>query len=232
MNVHYIQHVAFEGLGYIQEWLNENGHSVSGTHFFNDDQVLPDVSKIDVLIVMGGPMGVYDEQEYPWLQEEKLFITNCIQSGKKVLGICLGAQLLAVCLGADVKTATNKEVGWFRVSPTEESNKLSWFYDLFRSNPIVFHWHGDKLEIPENGSLNLLSSEGNNNQAFCYNNNVVGLQFHAEVTERSIHDLLLNCRGEIIPSDFVQTEQEILSQTKHIRSLNNIMREVLNHLFA
>ena len=139
MKVHYLQHVFFEGLGYIENWLTKNNHTISSTRFYEHGYRLPEAENIDVLIVMGGPMGVYDEDRFPWLKEEKTFIRNCIQSGKKVLGICLGAQLIADCLGAKVDKAAHKEIGWFPVTPTEECKQLVWFYELFKGNPTVFH---------------------------------------------------------------------------------------------
>jgi GMP synthase-like glutamine amidotransferase len=120
MNVHYFQHVSFESPGYILNWLTEKGHTVTATKFYEQDFSLPDLSSIDALIVMGGPMGVYDEHLYPWLRKEKGFIEDAIHAGKKVLGICLGGQLIATCLGAYVNTAPQKEIGWFSVYATNE----------------------------------------------------------------------------------------------------------------
>lgn len=228
MKVHYLQHVPFEGLGYIETWLKENDFRISATRFYEPAHYFPEVEEIDALIIMGGPMGVYDEHKYPWLHEEKVFIEDCIRAGKKVLGICLGAQLLAVCLGANVYTATYKELGWFRVAPTEMSKKVSWFYRLFQDHPMVFHWHGDKFEIPYDGSFSLLSSEANNNQAFFHSENVIGLQFHLEITEDGVRDMLQHCRKDLAPSsDFVQPEQTILEHLDHIKKLNGTMAEIL-----
>lgn len=229
MKIHYLQHVNFEGLGYIETWLKENNHSISVTRFYEPDNCLPSVSEIDALIIMGGSMGVYDDNAYAWLYKERIFIEDCIQSGKKVLGICLGAQLMAVCLGANVYTATNKEIGWFPVIPTEESKQVSWFYDLFKNNPTVFHWHGDKFEIPYDGSINLLSSEANTNQAFCYNENVIGLQFHLEVTEETTALMLENGASELVNKPHIQTVQEIQNGTKYIKQCNNIMSNILSN---
>lgn len=190
MNIHYLQHVPFEGLGYIETWLIENNHEISLTRFYEPDYSLPSASEIDALIVMGGPMGVYDTEKHHWLEEEKALIKACLQAGKKVLGICLGAQLIADCLGAHINTAPHKEIGWFPVIPTEDSKEQSWLYELFQQNPVVFHWHGDRFEIPA-GCLNLLSSEANTNQAFSYDENVIGLQFHLEVTAETITLMLV-----------------------------------------
>ncbi len=99
MNIHWLQHVPFEGLGCIEPWLAENGHDVTCTRLWAGD-VFPNLGKIDGLIVMGGPMGVYDDAEYPWLAAEKAFIKQTIDQNKPVLGICLGAQLIADVLGS------------------------------------------------------------------------------------------------------------------------------------
>ncbi|WP_316833055.1 type 1 glutamine amidotransferase [Pedobacter aquatilis] len=165
MKVHYLQHVDFEGPAYIESWCEQKHHEISGTRFFEADYELPLLNSFDILIVLGGPMSVYDETDYPWLKTEKDFISSCIAAGKKVVGICLGAQLSAVCLGAKVIKAANKEIGWFPVYPTENCLQKAWFYDLFSANPKVFHWHGETFQIPAN-SMDLLSSEANPNQAF------------------------------------------------------------------
>lgn len=228
MKIHYLQHAPFEGLGYMEIWLKQNNHSISSTLFYTANYILPAVSEIDALIVMGGPMGIYDDEQHPWLPEEKTFITNCIQASKKVLGICLGAQLIAGCLGAKVSKANHKEIGWFPVIPTEESIQISWFYKLFKNNPIAFHWHGDMFQIPKK-ALHLLSSEANNNQAFCYKDRVIGLQFHLEVTEETMVLLLEHASCDLKNKPFVQTVVEIESGAKHIKSCNEIMASILSH---
>lgn len=93
MRAHYLQHVSFEGLGSIETWLKGFGYEISCTQFFKVG-VLPDLRDIDLLVVMGGPMSVNNEEEYPWLVQEKAFIRSAIELGKPVLGICLGAQLI------------------------------------------------------------------------------------------------------------------------------------------
>lgn len=232
MKVHYLQHVSFEGLGYIETWLQENGHVITATCFYEADHLLPRVEEIDALIIMGGPMSVYDEHLYSWLHKEKIFIEDCIRAGKKVLGVCLGAQLMAVCLGAHVYTTLNKEIGWFPVMPTEECRKVPWLYELFRDEPPVFHWHGEKFEIPYDGSLNLLFSGANNNQAFYHNAGVIGLQFHLEVTEETVARMLEGSAAELINTPYIQTADTINHKTGHIRRCNEMMAAILQHWLA
>lgn len=114
MRIHYLQHVPFEGLGTMESYFLQRGHRLSSTHFYLEKPP-PSVAEFDWLVVMGGPMGVYDEIKFPWLTEEKSFIGKSIKSGKIVLGICLGAQLIADVLGAGVFKNQYREIGWFPI---------------------------------------------------------------------------------------------------------------------
>ncbi len=229
MNVHYFQHVPFEGPGYILTWLQEQGHNISATHFFETPYAFPRLSEIDVLIVMGGPMSVYDDHLYPWLQEEKAFIEDAIRDGKKVLGICLGAQLAALCLGAYVPTALRKEIGWYPVHPTEEAGKAApGICKLLEQQPVVFHWHGDKFDIPY-GGYELAYSEANSNQGFVYNRHVLGLQFHAEMTAEGIDLMLQQGSRELMPGAYIQDAATIRAGTGHIEAGHQLMGRILEY---
>ena len=114
MRLQYLQHVPFETPGYCLEWVQNNQIKIKGTHLYQND-CLPELDTFDILIVMGGPMGVYDENKYPWLEQEKQFLMDVILSGKKILGICLGAQLLAHVLGAGVVKNEEKEIMCSRI---------------------------------------------------------------------------------------------------------------------
>src|SRR2546428_2396131 len=124
MNIHYFQHVPFEGLGCIEDWANRKSHVLSSTRFF-EKHTLSDLKTIDWLIVMGGPMGVYDESEYLWLKEEKEFIKKAIDANKVVIGICLGSQLIAEVLGAKVYKNKFTEIGWFPVEVFEGTKQFN-----------------------------------------------------------------------------------------------------------
>ena len=178
------------------------------------------------LLVMGGPMGVNDETEYPWLDREKAFIRQAVEQGRVILGICLGAQLLASVCGAPVYRHRQKEIGWFPV--TLNSGAPDWAKNIFPPEFIAFHWHGDTFDIPAEAEL-IVSSAACKNQGFVIGDRIMGLQFHPEMTSEGVAALADSCRSEIIPSTWVQTEQQILEGRRHLVSANRIMEKLLDH---
>lgn len=227
MRIHYLQHVPFEGLGSMQAYFSECGYPVSVTRQHLGEQ-LPDVDELDWLIIMGGPMGVGDSDEYDWLTEECSFIRSSIDAGKVVLGICLGAQLIATALGGEVTRNACPEIGWFPVTPSEDADRTL-IGDLFDSAPEVFHWHGDTFSLPA-GTSQLLESEACKNQAFTLDNRVVGLQFHLETTPDSARALIDNCGKALEASRFVQTPDEIMGTQKKFEGINTRMRAILHRI--
>ncbi|MGH8657760.1 MAG: type 1 glutamine amidotransferase [Gammaproteobacteria bacterium] len=226
MRVHYLQHVPFERLGSIAPWLEAAGCEITNTRFFESAE-LPDPKMIDLLVVMGGPMSVNDEHEFPWLVPEKQFIRDAINSGKPVLGICLGAQLIASAMGASVYRNRVKEIGWFQIHGVS-SNDSSIF--SFPPAENVFHWHGETFDLPS-GAIRLARSDGCENQAFQLGKSVIGLQFHLETTPESAQEIISNCRDELVPSKYRQTEEEILSAKREsYKSINQQMGNVLSFL--
>lgn len=227
MKIHHLQHVPFEDLGSIKPALREKGHQLSATHLYKNES-LPDVEDIDWLIVMGGPMGIYDEKAYPWLTSEKRFLYDAIESGKVVLGICLGAQLIADVLGAKVYKNRHREIGWFPINRSPEAR------DTILSTAMperleVFHWHGDTFDIPRGANI-LAESEACNNQGFVLDDRIVALQFHLETTVQSATSLIANCRDELDGSLYVQSEGEILAQDQRFSTINRVMVSVLEAL--
>jgi GMP synthase-like glutamine amidotransferase len=226
MNIHWLQHVPFEGLGAIEKWTGKMGHALSCTRLFAGDP-FPEHDKFGMLVVMGGPMGIYDEQEYPWLITEKTFIRAAIEAGRPVLGICLGAQLLADVLGARVSANKEKEIGWFPVTRTDAVP--SGLKSVLPESQTVFHWHGDTFDLPA-GAVHLYTSVGCRNQAFLYNDRVLALQFHLETTRESAMPLLKNCRHELVPGPWIQTEQEIINGSEKFAGINLTMDRILDYL--
>jgi len=226
MIAHYFKHVPFEDIGSIRSWLMMAGYTITCTPFFKSAN-LPALEKIDLLVVMGGPMSVNDEKRYPWLVPEKQFIRQMIISGKPVLGVCLGAQLIASAMGAKVYPNWVKEIGWFPVYGV-----LSGDRSIFRFPQSVqpFHWHGETFDLPT-GATRIAKSDGCENQAFQLGQSVIGLQFHLETTPQSAQDLVTHCRDELIHASYIQTETEILSaKPAQYQSINHLMDKILTFL--
>ncbi len=234
MRVHYIQHVAFEDLGAIQPYLLDKGHDLGVTHLYAGE-VLPAVDDLDWLIVMGGPMGIYDYNQYPWLKAEKAFVRQAIDAGKMVLGVCLGAQLIADVLGSTadkraVYAGQHKEIGWFDIHKSVELDETV-LGTVFPDTLEAFHWHGDMFDVPK-GAKAVGSSAACSNQGFVYDNRVVGFQFHLETTPESAAALIDACGDELDGSIYVQDAQTILADKKRFERLNQIMYAVLDALGA
>ena len=229
LRIHYFQHVEYEGLGSIEEWISSSGHSLSSTRFFEETR-LPELSDFDWLIVMGGAMSVNDEQQFPWLADEKRFIRQAVDAGKTVLGICLGSQLVSAALGAKVYKNNEKEIGWFDIELTclGKSNSL---FSESGSRLKVFHWHGDTFDLPEN-AIHLFYSEGCKHQAYIYKDRVLALQFHLEMTTNSLKAMIEYGRQELNPARYIQTEMELLSNSQLIESNRKVLFKLLDSLVS
>ncbi len=230
MRIHWLQHVPFEGLGSIEPWVVNKGYSLECTRLYAGEKP-PCPDDYDWLIVMGGPMNIYQEAEYRWLIEEKLCIKRAIKSGKKVLGICLGAQLIADALQARVFSTERREIGWFKVNLLKYADIYHVFSE-FSLNFPAFHWHGDAFGIPE-GAQRVAESDACANQAFVYGKSVVALQFHLETTAESAAALIKNCGEDLLQDgDYVQTPEQILSESSRFDELNNLMSQLLDNMDA
>lgn len=227
LRIHYLQHVAHEGLGSIEEWISFSCHELTSTRFF-ESTGLPEISDIDWLIVMGGPMSVHDEDQFPWLAKEKKFIRQAADAGKTVLGICLGSQLISAALGARVYKNKEREIGWFEIELTPFAQADNLFFDMGKRLK-VFHWHGDTFDLPEN-AIHLASSEGCKNQAYIYKNKVLALQFHLEPTWKLLLEMIEGGRQELSSGKYVQTEKELLKNKQFIESNRKVLFTLLNRL--
>lgn len=229
MKAHVFQHVPFEGPGSIQSWLTMHASRFGFTHFYDDDP-LPALADVDLLIVMGGPMSVNDEATLPWLVAEKQFIREAIAAGKAVVGICLGAQLIASALGARVYPGEQKEIGWFDIVSQPVTDGA---HDSFAlpERTRVFHWHGETFELPAGATL-LASSTVCAHQVFQAGARVIGLQCHLETTPESAEAILTHCHDELqaaLDGRFVQSEDEIRAEpTATYTAMNLLMNRLLD----
>lgn len=206
MKIHCLAHVPFEDAANIGRWAVLRGHPLSYTHFFRNE-TLPPIEAFDMLVIMGGLMNVYEYDEYPWLLTEKEFIRKAIEADKKIVGVCLGAQLLANVLGGSVTANAHKEIGWHTVKLTPQAGQSKAFSKL-PQDMLVFQWHGDTFSLPP-GAIHLASNDVCQNQAFQVGDTVLGLQFHMEYSQESIEKMLKNCAHELVQAPYIQTPRQI-----------------------
>jgi GMP synthase-like glutamine amidotransferase len=228
MRIHYLQHVPFENPGRILEWADKNKGTVTATHLYKNE-ALPKVSDFDWLVVMGGPMNIYEDQKYPWLIGEKHLIKEAIEQGKILIGICLGSQLIADVIGGKVVRNKHREIGWFPIVLSEKA-RLSPAFSFFPENPVVFHWHGDVVaDLPE-AAVVIAESEACRNQGFVYQDRVFGFQFHLENTLPIIEALIENCGDELTEGDYIQQPEVIRSQKAYMLQDNQLMDQFLDQV--
>lgn len=202
------QHVPHEGLGALEPFFAGWGAQVACTRFF-DGELPPGPEAYDFLVVLGGPMNVYEEDKYPWLATEKAAIRVALDAGKAVLGLCLGAQLMSVALGGVVTRNAHREIGWW---PVEKIPGVGahWAASCFPDRFETFHWHGDTFSIPP-GATALFRSEGCAHQGFAWGERAVGLQFHPEITSEAIAAWIREGEaeggGDLAPGTYVQTAE-------------------------
>jgi GMP synthase (glutamine-hydrolysing) len=188
-----IRHVAFEDLGLLAGLLAERGFSVryreAGIGAMSPELLV----RPELVVILGGPIGVYENDLYPFLDAELAAIRARLDAGKPTLGICLGAQLMAKALGAAVAPGPQKEIGWAPLTLTDEGRAS--LLAAFETTPVL-HWHGDNFELPA-GAVRLASTPACPNQAFAIGNKVLGLQFHIEVDPARIEQWLIGHTVEL-----------------------------------
>lgn len=228
MRLHYLQHVPFENPGSILMWAKDNEHSITNTQLYKNE-AFPKQDKFDWLVIMGGPMNIYDEENYPWLAAEKRFIKESIAAGKVIIGLCLGGQLVADVIGGKVTKNIYKEIGWFPIRLSEEA-RTSPLFSFFPSQPVVFQWHGDTFSVLPEDAKCIAESNACKRQAFIYKNRVFGFQYHLENTFSIIKGLVENCRDEMVADIYVQTPEELLDHPEYIEQNNQLMNRFLTQL--
>jgi GMP synthase-like glutamine amidotransferase len=228
MRIHYLQHVPFENPGSILTWAKNNNYVLTNTRLYEKDP-FPQQQDFDWLVVMGGPMNIYDEENYPWLAVEKEFIREAVASGKVIIGLCLGGQLIADVIGGKVTQNPEKEIGWFPIRLSEEA-RSSPLFSFFPQQPVVFQWHGDTFSILPEDAKCIAENDACRHQAFIYRKRVFGFQYHMENTLSIIEGLVENCGGEMIPGVYVQTPEEVLAHPEYIEQNNQWMDMFLTQL--
>ncbi|MNI25274.1 GMP synthase [glutamine-hydrolyzing] [compost metagenome] len=225
MNILILKHFGLGNDDVVHQWALERGYEAwirepaTGLSKKEFDEA-------DAIVIMGGPMSVYEEEAYPWLIQEKEYILEAIRQEKNVLGICFGAQLLAEILGGRVYRHAHKEIGWHRITRTGEEHP--WLQEL-PEDFYSFQWHGDTFELPP-GAQWLAQSEGCRNQAFAYNDRTVGLQFHLETTPDSIELMLHHWKDALRDAPYIQTAGQIVTEMDRSEKAIGILYSILNRM--
>ena len=225
MRLHVFQHVAHEGPSHIATWAVQRGFEIRTTRWYAGETA-PALDQIDWLVVMGGYMNIYQHRDHPWLVPEKRFLESALRAGKKVVGICLGAQLISDALGGKVHQNPQKEIGWFPVHWLPPAHAL--LPDLPEKSTVL-HWHGDTFTLPP-GAVHHAESAACRNQAFTWNNRVLAFQFHIEVTPEEVGAFTDHERSELVSAPYIQGETEILAGKKQCGPNKQILETWLDWL--
>jgi GMP synthase (glutamine-hydrolysing) len=224
-----IQHVAVEGPGLLEPFLTQRGWHLETVPLYAGAQLPEQPQHYQAILVMGGPMGVYDEEAYPFLRAEHTFLQRAIAQGVPLFGICLGSQLLAKALGARVYRNPCKEIGWYTVDLTAAGHTDPLFAGVM-SPLLVFQWHGDAFELPH-GATALASSPLCTHQAFRYGDRVYGMLFHLELTPEIIHTWMATFREELDGvRAYIHPERILADIPHHIEQYRQSSAQVFTNL--
>ncbi|WP_111658076.1 type 1 glutamine amidotransferase [Isoalcanivorax indicus] len=221
-----IKHVHFEGPGAIATWLDRQGIT---WEVIEARQVTrwPSPDDFDWLFVMGGPMSARDDGKLPWMREEKRLIRQAIEADRKVVGICLGAQLIASVLGADIHRNSAPEIGWFTITPAPTCPPD--IASMFADSPPVLHWHGEGFSLPK-GARHLFSSVACTQQGFLLEDRVMGLQCHLECDMETLKGLCEHCADEIVPGTWVDPPHKLMVSEAILVATHQRLYRLLNRL--
>ncbi len=227
--IHVLQHEQVEGLGTIAESLAAASVAPRYVRSFAGDRIPGTPGDAAGLIVMGGPMGVYEIDRHPFLRDEMRLIESTLKLGKPVLGICLGSQLLAQTLGATVGPSGRKEIGWYDVRLTGEGQRDPLFADI-PARFTAFHWHGDVYPLPASATP-LASSDLTPLQAFRYGESAYGLLFHLETTGGIAADMVRTWPEELA-EERLDGAAILSGCTKNLSTMKPIARTVFGRFAA
>jgi len=213
-----IKHIDIEGPGTLGDFLKAQEEPFCIIELGAGGQLPADPKVFKAVVVLGGPMNVDEEERFPFLKPENDFIQKVLKAEVPYLGICLGSQLLAKAAGARVVKSPVKEIGWYQVQLTAEGKKDP-FFSGFRQEDPVYQWHGDMFQLPLNGQL-LASAQGCPHQALRVGGNAYGLQFHVEITDKSIKEWCEEYCETDLPGRRTQAQSMMDDYWKHKKAFD------------
>jgi len=227
MKILCITHADFESPGIIESWALSKKYHFEIQRPYRGER-LSSVNSFDFLIIMGGPQSPLHMNESPYLISEIDLIKNAIAQNKKIIGFCLGAQLIGEALGAKTERSPEKEVGVYPITLTEEGKKDYLFTGVPSQFPVI-HWHNDMPGLTPN-TVVLASSPGCPRQIVKYKKNIYGFQCHLEITHAGIETMIEAVPGDLKPSLFTQTKEELLGND--YETINHLMRTLLDRFVS
>lgn len=226
-----LQHHPIETPGIFAEMLAERGLAIQTVRLDLGLPVPTDPGAFAGVIAMGGPMGVCEEDRYPWLREEDRLLKEAIARDQPTLGICLGSQLIAKAAGARVAPGPEKEIGWYPLTLTDDGRKDPLFAG-FPERFEAFEWHGDIFDLPS-GAVGLASSARYPHQAFCLGRRAYGLLFHLEVTAPMVRVMTETFKDELPPLGGPSRATTILADLDRCTpALNALARRLFSAFLA
>lgn len=225
MKILFITHAAFEESGCIETWAKKKGHETQIARPYMGEQ-LPNINDFDFLVVMGGPQSPLEIDKAPYLADEITLIKQAILKNKRIIGICLGAQLIAEALGAKTERSPHREIGMHLVELLDEA-KFDPVFSQFPEKFDVMHWHSDMPGIPEGGVL-LAKSEGCPRQIFRYGDRIYGFQCHFELTQELVKGMIEHCPNDLKAGTYVRSVKELMDAD--CSQMNSKMEIILDYL--
>lgn len=225
-----LQNVDCEDLGTMESAIKSRGMEYQYKHLYARDRAPLNLEGYSGLVILGGPMNVYETERYSFLKDEERLIKEAIQKDLPTLGLCLGAQLIAKTLEARVFAGNKKEIGWYSISLTDDGQSDPLFSNFEKAN-TVFQWHGDTFDIPS-GAKRLAESKLFPNQAFKIGNKVIGLQFHLEVTEEAVYKWMQKYEEELNKlKGYINSDQIKIDTSEKIENLQTLAERFYANFF-
>src|SRR3989344_5005719 len=219
-----ISHASFEKPGSIESWARRNHCEIQEISPYKGES-LPDIKYYDFLVVMGGPQSPLFINESPYLGDEIELIKRAVQLHKRIVGVCLGAQLIGEALGAKTERSPHREVGMYPVELLKEA-KDDPVFSHFPQQLEVMHWHSDMPGIAK-GAVLLAKSEGCPRQAYRYGDNIYGFQCHFELTKPLVEEMIRHCPNDLKSGKYIMTADVLMSVD--YAKMNSYMDKVLDH---
>jgi GMP synthase (glutamine-hydrolysing) len=225
MKILFVIHAAFEKPGCIKTWAEKQKHQTQEVHPYKGEK-LPDIKDFDFLVVMGGPQSPLKIDKAPYLADEIELIKQAVKEKKRIIGVCLGAQLIGEALGAKTERSPHREIGAYPIELLDGAERDP----VFRQFPKEFdvmHWHSDMPGIPKEAVV-LAASAGCPRQVFRFGDRIYGFQCHFELTQELVKGMIDNCPDDLKAGTYVMTEKELMRVD--YSQINSRMENVLNYL--